>query len=193
MAADAFHLRPATLADCDALRALIAQSAAELSAKYYEPRQVDAALKGAFGVDTSLVRDGTYFVAESARALIGCGGWSRRKTMFGGDQFSARDAALLDPGSEAARIRAFFVHPEWARKGVGRAILERCETEATRAGFASFELMATLPGVPFYLACGYRNRAPVRFNLAPGVEIEFVPMEKSSASSEGSRISDRAD
>jgi GNAT superfamily N-acetyltransferase len=173
-----FTLRPATLGDRDDLRALIAQSALQLSRGYYEQEQIEAALKGAFGVDTSLIEDGTYFVAQTRAMLIGCGGWSRRKTMFGGDQFSARNAALLDPKTDAARIRAFFVHPEWARKGVGRAILDRCESEAARAGFRSFELMATLPGVPFYRAAGYEGNEPARYELAPGVEIEFLPMAK---------------
>ena len=173
-----FSLRPATLSDRDDLGALIAHSARALSRGYYEQAQVAAALRGAFGVDTSLIADGTYFVAETSEILIGCGGWSRRKTMFGGDHFSDRSAALLDPQSDAARIRAFFVHPDWARQGVGRAILERCEMEAGSAGFQSFALMATLPGVPFYRACGYRGSAPAFHKLAPGVEIEFLPMEK---------------
>jgi len=173
-----FDLRPATLAEREELSGLISQSALELSKEYYERGQVEAALRGAFAVDTSLIEDGTYFVAESGTTLIGCGGWSRRKTMFGGDQFSARDAALLDPKSEPARIRAFFIHPAWARKGVGRAILARCEEEAAGEGFTSFELMATLPGVPFYLACGYQERARAHFNLTDAIEIEFVPMTK---------------
>jgi len=172
------QLRRAGLGDRDALRALIALSAVELSREYYKRPQVDAALEVAFGVDTSLIEDGTYFVAESSSKLIGCGGWSRRKTMFGGDKFNVRNAAFLDPKSEAARIRAFFVHPAWARKGVGRAILKRCEAEAVRAGFASFELMATLPGVPFYQACGYHGDAPAHFDLAEGIGIEFLPMTK---------------
>ena len=173
-----FSLRLATIADSKALCPLIERSALELSEKYYERRQVEGALKGAFGVDTSLIEDGTYFLAESGSELIGCGGWSRRRTMFGGDKFNARDAALLDPTSDAARIRAFFVHPAWARKGVGRAILERCETEAACAGFTSFEIMATLPGVPFYEACGYCGNELAHFELADGVWIDFLPMTK---------------
>lgn len=173
-----FILRLAELTDRDALRELIACSALELSEKYYQRRQVEAALQGAFGVDTKLIEDRTYFVAESAGQLVGCGGWSRRKTMFGGDKFSARDAALLDPASEPARIRAFFVHPGWARRGVGRAILERCEAAAKEAGFKSCELMATLSGVPFYEACGYRGTTRAQYDLGHGIEIEFLPMWK---------------
>ncbi len=176
-----FQLRPATLADCDSLGDLIAHSARELSRGFYEAAQVEAALRGAFGVDTSLIDDRTYFVAENAGELAGCGGWSRRKTLFGSDHFITRDAALLDPKTEAARIRAFFVHPAWTRKGVGRAILERCETEAADAGFVAFELMATLPGVPFYEACGYRGAAAAHFDLGQGVEIEFLSMKKAVA------------
>lgn len=173
-----FILRSAFASDENALRDLIAQSARKLSERYYASTQVEAALRGAFGVDTSLIEDGTYFVAENSEALIGCGGWSKRRTLFGGDQFRARDSTALDPTKEAARIRAFFIHPNWARKGIGRAILERCEIEAARAGFNSFELMATLPGVPFYRACGYVGGEPAQFELASGVTIEFLPMTK---------------
>src|SRR2546430_15786586 len=97
-----------------------------------------------------LIEDGTYFVAETDDTLIGCGGWSKRKTLFGGDQFSNRDAGLLDPRLETAKIRAFFVHPNFARQGIGRAILDRCAAAATHHGFISLELMASLPGVEFY-------------------------------------------
>ena len=165
------------MSDQEALRELIANSARVLSEKYYEPCQVEAALQGAFGVDTSLIEDGTYFVARSGDDLIGCGGWSRRRTLFGGDRFRVRDAALLNPETGAARIRAFFVHPEWTRRGVARCILERCETEATRAGFTRFELMATRPGLPFYQACGYDAGQSIPFDLA-GVAIEFISMTK---------------
>ncbi len=174
-------LRHAILADRDALRELIALSAVELSRGYYQPEQVAAALQGAFGVDTNLIEDGTYFVVERDGKMIGCGGWSKCKTMFGGDRFATRDAALLDPLNDAARIRAFFVHPSHARQGIGRAILDRCESDATKAGFKKCELMATLPGVPFYLACGYEERAARHFQLTDTIEIKFVPMEKQLA------------
>ena len=148
-----YLIRKATLADRAAIARLIAESARGLSRGDYSERQIEAALADVFGVDTSLILDGTYFVAESdGGTLIGCGGWSRRKTLFGGDQFAVRDASELDPLSEPAKIRAFFVHPAHARKGVGRALLAACEMEARSFGFRSLELLATLPGVRLYAA-----------------------------------------
>ena len=124
-----------------------------------------------------LIEDETYFVAETDGTIIGCGGWSKRKTLFGGDQFSNRDAGLLDPRLDAAKIRAFFVHPNFARHGIGRAILDRCEAEAARKGFISLELMSTLPGVEFYRACGYVATDPIFYD-AGSVPLKFVPMKK---------------
>ena len=135
------------------------------------------ALKSVYGVDSMLIEDGTYFVAEADDIIVGCGGWSKRKTLFGGDQFSNRDASLLDPRFEAAKIRAFFIHPNFARRGIGRAILDRCEAEATRKGFISLELMSTLPGVEFYPACDYVATDPILYDAA-GVVLEFVLMKK---------------
>ena len=174
-----YRLRLATLADTGALRQLIAHSIRTLGAADYTPEQIDAALAGAFGVDTALIRDGTYFVVASGAGLItGCGGWSRRKTLFGGDTRADRDDALLDPARDAAKIRAFFIHPEHARHGLGRRILQHCETEARQAGFAAFELMATLPGKRLYEQCGYVAGAPLQHPLAGGLSITFVPMRK---------------
>ena len=120
-----YLIRKATLNDCPTIEKLIALSARELSAQDYTSEQIEGALKGAFGIDTQLIRDGTYFVVEAGDAMIGCGGWSKRKTLFGGDRREARDSAELNPETDPAKIRAFFVHPKWARKGIGRAILER--------------------------------------------------------------------
>jgi len=180
-----YPLRPATHADRAALRALIARSARELSATDYRPEQIEGALQGAFGVDTQLIDDGTYFVAEQppsqneiAARVVGCGGWSKRRTLFGGDSHADRSAVELDPRTDAARIRAFFVHPDHARRGIGRALLERCEAEARSQGFTRFELMGTLPGVRLYRALGYVAGEPVHYPVAPGVTIQFVPMYK---------------
>jgi len=118
-------------------------------------------------------------VAEATGVLQGCGGWSNRRTLFGGDQFAERDAGFSDPAVDAAKIRAFFVRPGHARSGIGRALLARCEGEAVRAGYARAELMATLPGVNFYRSCGYMGETPQTFTLPDGVELEFVPMTKS--------------
>jgi len=174
-----YQLRTATHADRAALQALIARSARALGARDYRPEQIEAALQGAFGVDSQLIDDGTYFVAETRDGeLIGCGGWSRRRTLFGGDSHAERNAAELDPRTDAARIRAFFVDPGHARQGIGRALLERCESEARARGFSRFELMGTLPGVRLYQALGYVAGELMHYPVAPGVTIEFVPMRK---------------
>ena len=173
-----YLIRKATLNDCPTIEKLIALSARELSAQDYTPEQIEGALKGAFGIDTQLIRDGTYFVVEAGDAMIGCGGWSKRKTLFGGDRREARDSAELNPETDLAKIRAFFVHPKWARKGIGRAILERCEAEARLSGFRSLELMATLPGVRLYLACGFVASERIQYRLPSGILIDFVPMRK---------------
>lgn len=174
-----FALRVATAADIPALRELIARSIRALGATEYSPAQIEAALSGAFGVDTTLIRDGTYFVATGGGGpIVACGGWSRRRTLFGSDARAERDESWLDPRTEAAKIRAFFVDPAHARQGLGRAILERSEAEARLAGFSSLTLMATLPGVPFYERLGYAAGPAINFPLPGGLEIRFVPMSK---------------
>ena len=173
-----FSLRKATLADRPVLERLIADSARGLSRGDYTDAQVEAALAGAFGVDSELIRDGTYFVAESEGQIVGCGGWSRRRTLFGGDAQPGRRSDPLDPERDAARIRAFFVHPASARSGIGRSILERCETEARENGFRAAELLATIPGERFYRALGYSGTERVPHRLSDQVTIDFVPMRK---------------
>ena len=172
------EVRKATLADREAITQLIAASARLLSREHYDDAQIEAAIAFVFGVDSSLIEDGTYFVAEQDGTLIGCGGWSRRKTLYGGDQFSKRDTGFIDPEREPARIRAFFVHPEHARKGVARALLSVCETEAKRNGFRALELLSTLPGIRFYESCGYSQNGNFDLELNDGVKIPFVPMRK---------------
>jgi len=172
-------VRTATLADRDVLRDLIARSARQLSAADYRPEQVEGALQGAFGVDSQLIHDATFFVVEEDGVIVGCGGWSYRKTLFGGDKRSERDAAELDPRTEAAKIRAFFVDPAHARRGIGTLLLEKCESEARLRGFSRVELMSTLPGIRLYSARGYSGAQQVRYEVSPGVVIEFLPMSKS--------------
>jgi GNAT superfamily N-acetyltransferase len=175
----ALDLREATLADRPALAGLIAGSARGLSRDDYTDAQVESALAtGVFGVDSALIADGTYFVAEMEGRIVGCGGWSRRRTLFGGDRFAGREAEELDPRSEPARIRAFFVDPEWSRRGIGRTILERCESDARARGFRSAELMATLPGEKLYRALGYEVLERVDYAMEDGVTIELVRMRK---------------
>lgn len=173
-----YRMRVATVADLEALTALIALSARTLSAADYSPAQIDGALRGAFGVDTQLIRDQTYFAIERSAELVACGGWSYRRTLFGGDARVDRDAAELDPVHEAAKIRAFFIHPQHARRGLGAALLARCEHEALARGFLRLELMATLPGLRLYAAHGFERGVPVHWPLGDGLTIEFVPMSK---------------
>ena len=161
-----------------ALQALIARSARALSTEDYRPSQVEGALRGAFGVDTQLLADQTYFVVEDAGSFVGCGGWSYRSTLFGGDARDGRDSSTLDPRTQAAKIRAFFVDPDHARRGIGSMLLEYCETEARNRGFTQVELMATLPGVKLYAARGYSAAAMVHFDVGSGETIEFIPMRK---------------
>ena len=125
-----YRIRRATLDERPALERLIAESARGLSRADYSDEQIEAAIAAVFGVDTDLIHDGTYYVAEASGQFVGCGGWSRRRTLFGGDRYAVRDSGELDPATEAAKIRAFFVHPEWARRGVGAAILAACERDA---------------------------------------------------------------
>ena len=110
--------------------------------------------------------------------LVGCGGWSRRRTLYGGDQYTSRDVSYLDPSTDAARIRAFFVHPDHARKGVAQALLAKCESEAAANGFRTVELLSTLPGIKFYKACGFAEQGTLDLELTEGVKLEFVPMRK---------------
>lgn len=171
-------LRQATLADVPALESLIARSARALSTTDYRPAQVEGALRGAFGVDTQLLTDQTYFVVHDGARFAGCGGWSFRSTLFGGDARPGRDASRLDPKLHAAKIRAFFVDPEFARRGIGSLLLAHCEAQARAHGFTAVELMATLPGVRLYAARGYVGEDRVNYDVGGGERIEFVPMRK---------------
>lgn len=173
-----WHLRQATTADSSEIQELIARSIRALGAGDYSSEQIEGALKGAFGLDSQLIADGTFFVVESDGMLIGCGGWSYRRTLFGGDARSGRDGGSLDPNTDAAKIRAFFIDPTAARRGIGTALLERCEDEARRYGFRRAEMMATLPGKKLYEARGYVPGDKVHYPVGPDVSIEFVPMSK---------------
>ena len=186
------RIRPAVSADIPILRKLIDASVRGLQAQDYTPSQIESALATVYGVDTQLIADGTYFVAEAesvwrgrsprrlseAPLIVGCGGWSKRKTLYGGDQWTGREAALLDPQHDAAKIRAFFIHPSWARRGIGTMILEACENAAVAAGFTRFEMGATLTGVPLYQARGYVALENLEVPLADGESLPIVRMEK---------------
>ena len=177
-----FALRVAERNDIPALEALIPLSTRELQAAYYSPAQIDGALGTVFAVDRQLIADGTYFVVEDDGVIMGCGGWSKRKTLFGGDQGRhASEDALLDPAREPARIRAFFVHPQRARRGIGTLLLRECEQAAAAAGFRALELVATLAGVPLYAAGGFRAVEHFEIPLASGGQIPAVRMSKAIA------------
>lgn len=175
------RIRPATLGDIPALEELIPLSARALSTGWYSTEQVESAIRYVFGVDTQLVRDRTYFVAADGDAVVGCGGWSRRATLYGGDQMKTAADPLLDPGRDPARIRAFFIHPERARQGIGAAILIACIDGAFAAGFRRLELMATLPGVPLYKRHGFRELEATVTTLPDGVTISFIRMGRDLA------------
>ncbi len=175
-----YTIRPATLADKPVMMMLIENSVRGLSREEYSPEQIEAALKTVFGVDTELINDGTYFVIEAseAREIAACGGWSKKKTLFGGDQFAARVSEELDPRTDAARIRAFFVHPNHARRGLGKMLLEHCEHAVREHGFTALELMGTLPGVKLYREYGFIPSDSILHDAGDGVMIPFVPMRK---------------
>jgi GNAT superfamily N-acetyltransferase len=173
-----WSLRLARDADIPELEASIDRSVRELQAADYSAAQMDGALGAVFGVDRQLIRDRTYFIAEHDGAIIACGGWSKRASLFGSDAARAAEDALLDPLQDAARIRAFFVHPEQARRGLGRAILSACEEAIRAARFRSIELVATLPGLPFYRAFDYEEGERYEVQLVNGLSLPVVRMSK---------------
>jgi GNAT superfamily N-acetyltransferase len=173
-----YSLRPAIDADVPALRALIADSVRGLSVGYYTPEQAEHALVHVFGPDTQLIADGTYYVVQTSHALVAAGGWSRRRTLYGGDQTKAGEDPLLDPATEPARIRAFFVHPAWARRGLGRLLFEHCLSAARAAGFRELTLVATLPGVPLYEAVGFVSEERFAVPMSGGIELPVIRMRR---------------
>jgi N-acetylglutamate synthase-like GNAT family acetyltransferase len=173
-----FSIRVATMEDIPELQALIPESARGLSQGYYTPQQIESAIKYIFGVDTQLISDKTYYIAEAEGQILGCGGWSKRKTLYGGDQMKAEQDPLLDPTEDAGRIRAFFIHPDWARKGIGRRIIEACEEAAKADGFITMELGATLPGEPLYAAMGYEVTDRFDIPMADGTTLPCAHMKK---------------
>lgn len=173
--------RLATMADIPRIGPLIEASVRGLSAGDYSPSQMDQALGTWLGLDTQLIMDGTYFVVEAANEpemLAACGGWSRRRTPYGSDHRPGRDDALLDPAKDAAKIRAFFVHPDWARRGIGSRILKLCEDAARAEGFTRFEMGATLTGISLYRRHGYVERERIDLPLENGAALPIVRMEK---------------
>lgn len=176
MANEPLTHRLANRKDLDALRALMNAAISELQAAFLDPQQVESS-RTIMGLDTQLIDDGTYFVVEIGGEIAGCGGWSRRSTLYGGDQTPGRNAALLDPARDAARVRAMYTHPRHTRKGVGRLILSLCEGAARQNGFARVELMATMAGVPLYTSCGYQPLDHVMDDRG-GVAVPMLRMTK---------------
>ena len=175
----AIYIRTATADDIPTLRELIEHSVRELQAGWYSPEQIEAAVHSVFGVDRQLIDDGTYYVAEIGGQIAGCGGWSKRGTLYGASHYDhSRNDVILDPEHDPARIRAFFTHPAFARKGVGRALLLRCEEEARKAGFRRMEMASTLPGVPLYAAHGYEALETFDVPLPGGHSIQVRRMTK---------------
>jgi GNAT superfamily N-acetyltransferase len=177
------RIRKAIAADIPRLREVIEDSVRGLQPGDYSPAQIEGALQSVYGVDSQLIADGAYLVAEAIDSqgkpeIVGCGGWSKRKTLYGGDQYAGREDSLLDPSQHAAKIRAFFVHPKWARRGIGSLILEACESAALEAGFTRLEMGATLSGVAFYKAKGYAAVENQEVPLGNGELLPIVKMEK---------------
>ena len=189
------QLRLAVPADVPVLQRLIDLSVRGLQAQDYTPAQIDGALKTVFGVDSQLIADGTYIVAEAipdgtehpepgkmraTTVIVGCGGWSKRKTLYGSDHWTGREDRLLDPKYDAAKIRAFFIHPDWARRGIGGMILEACEAAARAAGFTRYEMGATLTGAKLFGVKGYVAVKPISVPLTNGEVLPVIHMEKRS-------------
>src|SRR6266478_5635726 len=187
------HLRLAVPEDVPVLRELINASVRGLQTHDYTPAQIEGALKTVFGVDSQLIADGTYIVAEAEahaigrdgpksapfeRIIVGCGGWSKRKTLYGSDHWTGREDALLDPLRDAAKIRAFFIHPAWARRGVGGMILQACEDAARAAGFTCYEMGATLTGAKLFGVKGYVPVRTISIPLVNGESLPVIHMEK---------------
>ena len=170
--------RLARPADVPALQRLIERSVRGLSVGFYDERQVESALLHLFGPDTQLIADGTYYVIDAGGTVVAGGGWSRRRTLYGGDQTKGAEDPELDPRTEPARIRAMYVDPAYARRGLGRRLFERCAAEAAAAGFTMLELMATLPGVPLYRALGFEVVAPVTVTLPDGIRLDGFRMRR---------------
>ena len=173
-----WKLRLATLDDVPALEELIPLSVRVLQAPYYSAAQMEAAGGAVFGVDRQLIADGTYFVAEADGRIVGCGGWSKRKSLFGSDTARAAEDNLLDPATDPARVRAFFIHHDWARRGIGRAILVASESAIVAAGYSRIELVATLAGELLYRVCGYSEVERYEVPMSGGLKLPVVRMTK---------------
>jgi GNAT superfamily N-acetyltransferase len=173
-----FSIRPGLPADVPALSELIERSARALSDGFYTQQQIESVTREVFGVDSQLIADGTYFVIEADGIPVACGGWGKRSTMCGGDQAKSAPERLLDPATEAARIRAFFVDPAWARRGLASMLMRHCAAQCTAAGFSVLELVSTMPGVPLYRVLGFAEVNQYDLELEQGVRVPVVLMRR---------------
>ena len=173
-------IRKAVPADLPEIERVMRASMADLGARFYDGSQTASAVRFIAVVDRNLIDDGTYFVIEEEGRLVACGGWSARAKLFSGPESQDRAEGWLNPATDAARIRAMFVDPAYARRGLGRRILEAAEADAARAGFRTFELMATLPGVPLYRACGYEEIERTEIELPDGARLPCIRMQRQS-------------
>ncbi|NOU49288.1 GNAT family N-acetyltransferase [Pseudoalteromonas sp. JBTF-M23] len=173
-----YRIRIATLSDIAQIEMLIAESARKLSSEDYSKEQIEGALQAALGVDSQLIKDQSYFVIEDDKLLIACGGWSFRSTLFGSDREPNRSPKELNPDIDAAKIRAFFVKPSYARQGLGSVLMQECEKEARAKGFQSLELMATLPGVKLYERHGFVAEEAIEYPVTDTLSVTFVPMKR---------------
>ncbi|MFC3052634.1 GNAT family N-acetyltransferase [Kordiimonas pumila] len=169
--------RQAVKADIPVLKGIMEASILQLMNEFLTPNQVRASFE-VMGLDTQLIEDGTYYAILEGDEIIGCGGWSARQTLYGGDQTKGRDARMLNPETDAARIRAMYTHPNYKRRGVGRMTLALCEAKAHAKGFACFELMATLAGKELYQVCGYENVEEETVKTSAGILVPLVKMRK---------------
>jgi N-acetylglutamate synthase-like GNAT family acetyltransferase len=173
-----YSIRLAREEDIPAIEALIPISVRGLQASHYSSMQMQAALGTVFGVDRQLIRDKTYFVAESNGRIVGCGGWSKRRALFGADSGRTGEEPELNPQCDAARIRAFFVHPDFARRGIGRAFMTSSEAAIRAVGFRRVEIVATLAGEPLYASHGYCVVERLEIPMTGGLTLPAVRMAK---------------
>jgi len=173
-----YNLQLALIGDVDDISQLIQLSARTLGAAYYQENTIESALKGAFGVDTQLIKDQTYYIVMNNDLMIACGGWSFRRTLFGSDSNNVRDPEKLDPSVDAAKIRAFFIHPDYVRQGLGKLLIDKCEAKAKAQGFTKIQLMSTLSGIDFYKKNGYQGSEYVYHTMNDNSKIKFLPMIK---------------
>lgn len=188
-----FAIRPACDADIPALDTLIEQSVRQLQIADYSAAPIEASIGSVFGIDRQLLADQTYFVAASVEdpaTPLACGGWSYRRTLYGSDHHTERDSAILNPALDFAKIRAIFVHPSWARRGLGSLILDYCEAAAEAVGFSRFEMGSTLTGVSLYTRKGYTERNRAWVQLPDGERLEIVVMDKTIQSGLSGRETD---